>query len=371
MREPMVSIIIPVYNGANYLESAISSALSQTYPYCEVLVVNDGSTDGGATERIAQSFGNRIRYFSKENGGVASAVNYGIQQMHGQYFSWLSHDDYYRPEKIMHQLAAIPPEQPDTLVYSNYELVDEFIGAKLQTRYENYFSQRQLTTPLLPVMFRMIHGSATLIHRSHFERIGLFDERQLTTQDYDMWFRAFRNAYICFDPHCDVIVRLHAEAGNLANPNFASNASVFWIHIDRLLTDAERAQISGTPRCYYKQMTELLARTRYEDAKHYFEKKANQKEEFREGLAKEEKYELLRILSTNCGVDMPAACEDDELNMLIKQMICLYGYIPGNRQMKHIRTAKWSIGVRLKRAIKRYGWIGMVKKMLSKIGCQR
>ena len=65
---PLVSIIIPVYNGANYLKDAINSALAQTYPNCEIIVLNDGSADDGATERIALKYGDRIRYIWKENG---------------------------------------------------------------------------------------------------------------------------------------------------------------------------------------------------------------------------------------------------------------------------------------------------------------
>ena len=101
---PKVSIVIPVYNGADFLREAIDSSLAQTYSNIEVIVINDGSTDDGATERIAQSYGDRIRYFHKENGGVATALNMGIQQMSGDYFSWLSHDDLYYPEKIAAQV---------------------------------------------------------------------------------------------------------------------------------------------------------------------------------------------------------------------------------------------------------------------------
>ena len=75
MNDKKISIIIPVYNGANYLRNAIDSALEQTYDNCEVLVINDGSSDDGATERIAAEYGERIRYFYKENGGVATALN--------------------------------------------------------------------------------------------------------------------------------------------------------------------------------------------------------------------------------------------------------------------------------------------------------
>ena len=80
---PRVSIVIPVYNGSNYLSEAIESALNQTYGNTEVIVVNDGSCDAGRTEDIARDYGEKIRYFVKENGGVASALNTGIRRMTG------------------------------------------------------------------------------------------------------------------------------------------------------------------------------------------------------------------------------------------------------------------------------------------------
>ena len=105
MNNPLVSIIIPVYNGSNYLSQAIDSALAQTYKNIEIIVVNDGSKDDGATEKIALSYGDKIRYYAKENGGVSSALNYGIEKMKGEYFSWLSHDDKYTPSKIEDQMS--------------------------------------------------------------------------------------------------------------------------------------------------------------------------------------------------------------------------------------------------------------------------
>ena len=74
--EPLVTIVIPVFNGSNYVTSAINSALAQTYNKVEIVVVNDGSTDN--TEEIVKSYGNKIRYFIKKNGGVASALNFAI-----------------------------------------------------------------------------------------------------------------------------------------------------------------------------------------------------------------------------------------------------------------------------------------------------
>ena len=97
---PLVSIVIPAYNASNYLADAINSALAQTYKNIEIIVINDGSKDNGATRTKAESFGDKIRYFEKPNGGSSSALNYGIKQMKGEWFSWLSHDDFYYPSKI-------------------------------------------------------------------------------------------------------------------------------------------------------------------------------------------------------------------------------------------------------------------------------
>jgi glycosyltransferase involved in cell wall biosynthesis len=79
--EPLISLIIPVFNGSNFLKYAIDSALYQTYINIEILVINDGSTDKGKTELIALSYGKKIKYFKKKNGGVSSALNLGISKM--------------------------------------------------------------------------------------------------------------------------------------------------------------------------------------------------------------------------------------------------------------------------------------------------
>ena len=123
---PKVSIIIPVYNGANYMREAIDSALNQTYKNIEVIVVNDGSTDNGETEAIALEYGERIRYFKKRNGGVSSALNYGISKMTGEYFSWLSHDDVYSPEKIRHQIESLAlTDKKDAVALCAHYFIDE------------------------------------------------------------------------------------------------------------------------------------------------------------------------------------------------------------------------------------------------------
>src|SRR5206468_12898184 len=112
------------FNGSNYLSQAIDSALAQTYKNIEVVVVNDGSNDGGTTEGIAHSYGERIRYFAKPNGGCSSALNRAVQVSRGSYISWLSHDDLLAPTKIERQVAFLS-QQPDPsacIVYGDYSV---------------------------------------------------------------------------------------------------------------------------------------------------------------------------------------------------------------------------------------------------------
>lgn len=207
----MVSIVIPVYNGANYMRAAIDSALAQTYPHIEVLVVNDGSKDDDETERIARSYGERIRYFAKENGGVASALNRGIQEMKGDYFAWLSHDDLFLPEKIARQVEFLQNHKAFAACDTDYFQIDG--QGKII---------RKISTPCLPkqkaikALFgrQYINGSTMMIKRECFDRAGLFDEKLRYTQDTEMWFRLLQHYEFGHVPFPFGGQRIHAERGS-------------------------------------------------------------------------------------------------------------------------------------------------------------
>lgn len=102
MEKYLVSIIVPVYNGSNYIADALNSAINQTYKNLEIIVVNDGSKDDGATKNAVLPFlqDERVHYVEKENGGVSSALNYGIDHFNGDFFVWLSHDDVFHEKSI-------------------------------------------------------------------------------------------------------------------------------------------------------------------------------------------------------------------------------------------------------------------------------
>jgi glycosyltransferase involved in cell wall biosynthesis len=209
--EPKISIVIPVYNGANYLGEAVDSALGQTYKSVEIIVVNDGSNDGGETEKIAKSYGSRIRYFIKENGGVASALNFGIKRMTGEYFSWLSHDDVYYPSKLERQVEfLIGLEKKHVVLYGDFELVDGQSRTLGVCRLERKITE----SPLRAILSGCIHGCSTLVGKKVIDAVGLFSERLRTTQDFDMWLRIYENGFpILHIPEVQIKSRLHPEQG--------------------------------------------------------------------------------------------------------------------------------------------------------------
>ena len=237
--DPRVSIVIPVYNGANYLAQAIDSALAQTYSNVEVVVVDDGSTDGGETERVARGYGDRIRYLRKENGGVATALNAGIEVMTGEYFSWLSHDDLYLPERVALQVQAAAAAGPrPVVVYSAFEMIDAggaVLGDGLAIpRYDD---------PVLAVFDSVIHGCSLLVPRRCFEMAGGFDPALPTTCDVDMWLRLMLAGFeFRFVPRVLVQSRQHAEQGSLTIARHAQNRRDWYFGALEQIGPAERAR---------------------------------------------------------------------------------------------------------------------------------
>ncbi|MNC13872.1 putative glycosyltransferase EpsJ [compost metagenome] len=255
MNEPLVSIIIPVYNGENYLREAIDSAIAQTYSNIEIIVVNDGSNDDGATEKIALSYQDRIRYFNKENGGVATALNLAIQKMEGTYFSWLSHDDMYYPNKIERQMQALYESgNMQWVVQSDYDLLQQNSQLVTTVSHNNTYSMDQLTNSVFSVLQGLVHGCTLLIHKSHFERVGVFDESLISTQDYDLWFRILRNQRSIYIKEPLIIARLHNEQGT--HTIISHNPERENLHINFIdnLTQEEMSSMYGSPYNFYHRM---------------------------------------------------------------------------------------------------------------------
>lgn len=228
MYKPKVSIVIPAYNAANYLSQAIDSALAQTYKNIEIIVVNDGSKDDGATRKVAESYGNKIIYIEKENGGSSSAMNTGITNMTGDWFSWLSHDDLYYPNKIQAEIdflntLDIDFENVDEIqrhiCVASADLIDadghviQRFSAKKIAETNRKINQHDGNLLLIAEPIQAgFHGCSCLIHRKAFENVGGFNEKLRLLNDMELWFRFYSNEYIIhYLPMVLVQGRVHSK----------------------------------------------------------------------------------------------------------------------------------------------------------------
>lgn len=211
---PLVSIVIPLYNGSNYVEEALQSALAQTYPNIEVIVVNDGSTDGGAGKAICQRYADRITYYEKENGGCASALNFGIRRANGAFISWLSHDDLYTPEKIEKQIAMYEEHGLDTdnTIISSVGMLIDADGKPIAHPSRKDTGIYQPEQAFSYFLFQSCpNGCGLLIPKRCFEVYGYFDETLRFVLDWNLWLKfAYAGAVFFFDDTKLVYNRVHS-----------------------------------------------------------------------------------------------------------------------------------------------------------------
>ena len=270
---PMVSIVIPVYNGWKYMREAIDSALAQTYKNIEIIVVNDGSNDNGKTDKIALSYGDKIRYFKKGNGGVSTALNLAIKNMKGEYFSWLSHDDVYYHDKIEKQINYTifnNYEDENIIFYGDYDLIDS--KSRLITRCTKDH-QMLIEKPEYALLRGSINGITLLIPKRAFDEFGLFDENLRCTQDYEMWQRMSKDYII---EHMEGIVaksRQHGKQESIKNPRVLIEGDKLWIDMITSLSKKAMERLEGSEYNFYKEMAKFLADSPYKEVQKLCEDK--------------------------------------------------------------------------------------------------
>lgn len=208
--KPLVSIIIPVYNGSNYLKEAIESALGQTYKRIEILVINDGSNDGNLTHNLALSFGNKIKYYSKENGGVASALNFGISKMNGEYFSWLSHDDTFKLNKIENQISFLLKNKECKILGSNFE---SFAFNKSKKEFK---IKKTIFKNGYDVLSNWLFFCTLLIHKDCLDKL-LFNEENIYCQDLEAQLDLLKGNKIFVLNETLMMQRVHIDSATQSN----------------------------------------------------------------------------------------------------------------------------------------------------------
>ena len=171
-----VSVIIPVYNGERFLRRAIANVREQNYQPLEIIVVDDGSTDG--TANIAAEH-REVRYFYQENQGPAAARNLGIKEAKGEAIAFLDVDDLWSANKLELQTACLK-QQPSVDIFQGFTQIKRRIADE-----EVYADYRA------PYFLSVL--SSALYRRSVFERVGLFDAKLIYGEDTDWFLRAWEN----------------------------------------------------------------------------------------------------------------------------------------------------------------------------------
>lgn len=256
---PRVTIVIPVYNGAKYVGEAIDSALAQTYKNLEIIVANDGSNDDGATERVAKSYGDKIIYLHQEkNGGAATVLNLAIKHMTGEYFSWLSHDDLYYPNKIARQVAELAKlDDKNTIMMSDLDGINENRQKIYQTHYIDHVNEHpsRLKSSIYPVVYNKTHGCTLLIPKKCFDEVGLFDPAQRVAQDFEFFYRAFLKFPSKLVPETLVTARdTSNRMGRRAKPRAIEEYSNLYMKIIDNLSEEEVLWLAPSRLALYYDM---------------------------------------------------------------------------------------------------------------------
>ncbi len=204
MTPPLVSIVIPSFQQARFVRVAIDSVLSQDYAPIEVLVCDGGSTDG--TIEILQSYGDRITFESRRDGGQCDAINTGFRRSRGEVVAWLNSDDFYYPHAVRNAVEALQADREAALVYGEGNLVDE--NGEVLRRFPE-------TVPF--DLWRLMHVADYILQPTVFFRraalfeSGLLDESLHWGLDWDLWMRLGARRRFAYVDSVLAAGRLHGD----------------------------------------------------------------------------------------------------------------------------------------------------------------
>jgi glycosyltransferase involved in cell wall biosynthesis len=205
-RNPLVSIVLPTYNGSRYLAQAVQSCLEQTYPNWELIIVDDGSTDN-TPALIAQftAIDSRIRSICHEmNRGLPGALNTGFSLAKGDYLTWTSDDNCYRPQALSKMVEFLESNPEVDIVYTNFTIIDE-AGNPV----------RLVIVPgIETLIFKNCVGPSFLYRRRVQETLKGYAEDLFLAEDYDFWLRA--SVLFRFQPLHEDLYLYRRHSGSLS-----------------------------------------------------------------------------------------------------------------------------------------------------------
>jgi len=197
-----ISVIIPVHNGSLYIAATIASVIDQTLPSTEILIVDDGSTDGSAKIAQAQVYAQRVYVIQQNNHGPAAARNLGVKHAACNLLAFLDADDLWMPDKLARQMQMMQTEPTCEAVLGG---VKNFISPELDEHQHRILARSAAQTGNL-------HIGSMLIRRDAFLRVGLFNTRWRHGEFIDWWARAMRvNLIYKILPEVVLLRRLHTS----------------------------------------------------------------------------------------------------------------------------------------------------------------
>ena len=225
MSDSLVSVIIPVYNGERFLAEAVESVFAQTYRAVEIIVVDDGSTDGTAS--VAGRFGDRITFLRQDNAGVGPARNRGVRAASGAFIAFLDADDAWTRGKLALQVAALREDRALDLVF----------GRVCQVRDAEWVETLCAAHHPAATMAG-VNAGAMLIRREAFDRVGEFPSHHVIAEFLDWYLRATeRQLRSRMLPDLVLWRRLHATNQGVRH----RDGRVDYIHALKAALDRRRA----------------------------------------------------------------------------------------------------------------------------------
>lgn len=188
-QEPLISVIIPVYNTGAYVAETIESVLKQTWKHKEIIVVNDGSTD--ETPAILEKYDEYIRVIHQENKGLGAARNTGIRAARGEFLAFIDADDLWLPEFLKTQQAVLTSDPKVDIVYCFWTYIDQY-GKQLPQK-DRFSETGDLLHSL--IISNRIPIMAALMSRICVETTQGFDDNKLISEDWDFWLRVAYQGY--------------------------------------------------------------------------------------------------------------------------------------------------------------------------------
>jgi glycosyltransferase involved in cell wall biosynthesis len=206
---PLVSIVTPTFNQAGFIRDTVASVLAQDYPHIEHIVIDDGSTD--ETHSVLESFGSKIRWWSRPNRGQTPTINEGFAACHGQIIMWLNSDDTLLPGAVSWAVAALGRHPSTGIVFGDTQFTRSDGSPLYRTTAQPFDYETFVVECHNP-----IPQCSSFMRRSLLDATGPLDSTFYYFMDWDLWLRAGLLQPILYEPVLLSTYRLHPDSKTVA-----------------------------------------------------------------------------------------------------------------------------------------------------------